>query len=47
MFAGTELKAGQENARQAERVALIRTLAAEAVTARLTTHHLARAVGVP
>ena len=47
VFAGTELKAGHENASQAERVALIRTLAAETVAARLTTHHLAGAVGVP
>lgn len=47
VFAGTELEAGRENASQAERVALIGTLTAETVASRLTTHHLAGAVGVP
>ena len=47
VFASTELEAGQENASQAKRVALIRTLAAQTVASRLTTHHLTGSVGVP
>ena len=47
VFAGAELEAGHENARQAERVALIRTLAAQTVASGLTAHHLAGTVSVP